>query len=387
MCPITFFMFVMFAAVIGVIVVTYMKNASTLNATLQSCGGRRTGLNDGILDANGRQVIFHYQPSSRNSPSLLRLTLTGNFFAHAVFHSETSTDRLAKNIGLNREIQVNDPTFDQEVYIECEDQSFIDRLFNEPDTRELVRNLLKNFSRLEIDGCRCMLVKTPCEDLAVVNSNEITAAALGMDQLAAQLPPSSAGEISATPLTDESRRLEQFFIVVAAVIFTAGLILVIWGFSSYEPLLKGRLFVTSLYVSIPLAGVAGFYVLSQLKGLSTSARSFETFAVFATIGVVLCCLGGGVVLNGMMDISPSQAHQCVVIGKRITHSKNSTSYYVSTSSWSERVPYYEFSVSLSLYDLLANGDPCQVTTRAGYLGYEWVAAHACSRRSDTISAP
>jgi hypothetical protein len=385
MCPYTFFLFVLIAAVIGIIVWSFWKNNLSLNVTLQSCGGRKTGLNDGVLDANGRQVAFHYQPGSRNNPSLLRLTLTGNFFAHAVFHSESSTDRLAKNIGLNQEIQLNDPVFDQAVYIECEDRAFIDRLFNESDTRELVRNLLRNFTRLEINGCRCLLVKTPCDDLATVSSDEITAAALGLDQLARQLPPAAGGESSATPLTDECRRLEQFSITVAVGIAVVGVPLMIWGLAAFEPVLKGRLFGSSLYVSLPLAGLASYYFFNQLKGFSTSARFFMTAALVSAIGLVLCIWGGEMVLNGLLDISQSQAHECVVMDKRVSHSKNSTTYYVVTSSWSALFPSYEFSVSRAKYDQLTSGDPCQISSRAGYLGFEWVVSHTCNRRSGTIS--
>jgi hypothetical protein len=232
-----------------------------------------------------------------------------------------------------------------------------------------------------------MLVKTPCDDLAIMSSNEITAAALGLDQLASQLPPAVGGERSATPVTDECRRLEQFSITVAAGTVVAGVVLMIWGLAAFDPVMKGRLFGSSLYVSLPLAGLAGYYLFNQLKGLSTSARSFMTAALLSVIGLVLCIWGGGMVLNGLLDISQGQAHKCVVINKRVTHSKNSTSYYVRTSSWDEKFPTYEFSVSPAQYDQLSGGDPCLVTTRAGYLGFEWVVSHACSRRSDTISNP
>ena len=385
MCPTTLILYFGIAAVFAVIAWSFWKHASSINDALQGCGGRRTNMNGGVLDVNGRQVVFYYQASSRNSPSLLRLTLTGNFFAHAVFHAETPGDRIAKNIGLNQEIQLNDPLFDSAVYIECEDRLFIDQLLGSSDARELMVNLLRDFSRLEIDGCRCMLVKTPCDNLPSMSSNAITAAALGMDQLASRLPPVSGAESSATPATDECRRMEKFSIVTALLTAAAGAVLMIWGLSVFEPVMPGRLFVSSLYVSLPIAGLVGYYLFNQLKGLSTSARSFMTTFLLATAGFILCGWGGGMVLNGLMDISMVQAHQCVVTNKWVSHSKNSTTYHVQTSSWSAQFSSYQFSVSYSKYDQLAYGDPCLITTRSGYLGFEWVAAHICTSRSEMPS--
>jgi hypothetical protein len=377
MCPVSFLLTILIIVTVGVIIWQSTKYYSAVTNTLQSCGGIRRSLNGGVITVDGRDVMFYYQQRSKNTPSLLRLTLTGNFYAHAVFHAESSTEKFAKGIGLNREVQTNDPMFDNLVYIECEDKPFIDWFLKEPDTRSLLLEVLRTFTRFEIDGCRAVLVKTPCDDLALVASDDIRMAAQRMAILAASLPPASGGQASSTPNTDEARGLERFFIGVVIALVGAGVVLLIWGLSAYDPVMKGRLFTSSLYVSLPLAGLAGYYFFNQLKGLSTSMRSFSTVTVTAVAGLILCCWGGGAVLNGMMDISPAQTHNCNLSDKWITHSKNSTTYHVRVTSWDPQFPSYQFSVSRGLYDHITSGDPCRIVSRAGYLGHEWVVAHEC----------
>lgn len=379
MCPYVSFLFFLVVVALGISVWQFGKYFSSVADTLQSCGGRRTSLYGGVINADGRDVAFHYTPRSKNSPSVLRLTLTGNFFAHAVFHTESSTDRFAKRIGLNREIQTNDPMFDNLVYIECEDKSFIDWFLKEADTRALLLDLLRNFTRFEIDGCRAVLVKTPCDSLVAVASDEIRLAAQRMAILVASLPPAEAGQASSTPNTDEARGLERFFVGAVIALAGAGVVLLIWGLHAYDPVMKGRLFTSSLYVSLPLAGLVGYYFFHQLKGLSTSMRAFFTVAVTAVAGLILCCWGGAVVLNGSLDISPAQTHECALISKWVTHSKNSTTYHARVSSWDPGFPSYQFSVPHGLYEQLTTGDSCRVISRAGYLGFEWVVAHECHR--------
>jgi hypothetical protein len=382
MCPITLFTFLLVALALIILISQFGKVTMSVNDTLQGCGGRRTSMYGGVINADGRDVAFHYTPRSKNSPAVLRLTLTGNFYAHAVFHTESSTEKFAKGIGLNREVQTNDPMFDNLVYIECEDKLFIDWFLKEPDTRQLLLEVLRTFTRFEIDGCRAVLVKTPCDDLALVASDDIRMAAQRMAILVASLPPAAGGQASSTPNTDEARGLERFFIGVVIAIVGAGVVLLIWGLSAYDPVMKGRLFSSSLYVSLPLAALAGYYFFNQLKGLSTSMRSFSTVTVTAVAGLILCCWGGAAVLNGMMDISPAQTHECNLSDKWISHSKNSTTYHVRVSSWDPQFPSYQFSVSHVLYDRLTSGDPCQIISRAGYLGFEWVTSRQCHSASE-----
>ncbi len=104
----------------------------------------------------------------------------------------------------------------------------------------------------------------------------------------------------------------------------------------------------------------------------------------ATIGLILSGWGGAALLNGMMDISERKTHECTLMDKWVTHSKNSTTYHVRVTSWDPKFPSYQFSVPYGLYNQLENGDPCQVVSRAGYLRYEWVVSHGCSKRPVTI---
>jgi hypothetical protein len=383
MCPATLISILIIVIVLPVAVFLMIRHffgtRSFRNKFIGTYGGKAAWSNNNwVTDIDGCEVSFVYTPTQKNDPSKLVISLKGGFFANAAFRTETSTDRFAKDIGLNQEIQLFDLAFDNAVYVECEDRDFINHLLAGAEVKQYLQGVLRNMTSLNIDGNRCFMTKTPCDDLALLDMNELMGVASSMVGFARKIPLPGPGAVSATPLTDECRRWTSFFIGFAGVLSGAGIALIVWGLAAFRPLMPGKLFSASLYVSIPLAGVIVLYMFHQFKGLSVALRLFRLAAIFSIAGVVLVSWGGGMVLNGSQDVSEKVSHQVTVIDKYTTHSKGETTYHIRTDPWDSRFPYYRFSVGKEVYQGINIEDPCVVTTGSGLFGFEWVASHICN---------
>jgi len=382
MCPATLISILIIVVVFPVAVILMIKHffgtRSFRNKFIETYGGKATWRNNNwVTDIDGCQVSFVYRPTQKNDPSKLVISLKGGFFAHAAFRTETSTDRLAKDMGFNQEIQVFDLSFDNAVYVECEDRDFINHLLAGAEVKQYLQDTLRTMTSLHIDGNRCYVTKTPCDDLALMNTDALMAIAASMVGFAQRIPLPDPGAVSSTPVTEECRRWTGFFIGFSGVLSGLGLALIMWGLAAFAPLMPGKLFSASLYVSIPLACVIVLYMFHQFKGLSVALRLFRFAAIFSIVGAVLAGWGGGMVLNGSQDVSEKVVHQVQVMDKYTTHSKGETTYHIRVNSWDSRFPYYRFSVGKGTYHRINSGDPCTVTTGSGLFGFEWAASHVC----------
>lgn len=87
----------------------------------------------------------------------------------------------------------------------------------------------------------------------------------------------------------------------------------------------------------------------------------------------------GLVLNGAADTSQTQIFQTKVTSKRISNSgksKNKPSWYLNIRDWKHEKGTVQIEVSWFRYDQTAIGEPVQVITKPGYLGYEWLVSHS-----------
>lgn len=382
--PVIMLMFILSTLIAVVVAVRFMANNPDLMAQLKSGTGSTGWLDRGLFNAAGQSVKFHYTPRSKNTPAKLRASLTGNFFAHALFRLENEADRLAKNIGFSREIELRDPSFDSMVYVECEDQSFVEQFLNSSEARDHLRNILRTFNSFEINGRTCAMVKTPCDTAWRAQEAEMTAAAMSMAALTAGMPAPEPGQVSATPLSDANRSLTAFMIGAGIFFLIAGIASVVWGFVSFSPVVPSHVFMVSLRGSVLCAGLFVLYIISAIKGTSTAVRVFSSAVIAGVIGLGALGWGGMMVINGTQDTSMKEPHQVRIIGKHTSRSKNSTTYYIRTSSWTPVIATYSFSVPYGEYSRLEVNDPCEITTGSGFFKFEWIYSHACAKAGAVV---
>jgi hypothetical protein len=374
MCPTTFFSIFVIIAVIAI--AYFLVRISFKLEFFRAQGGvLNQFMKSSTVDIEGRQVVLVYRPPKKNISARLEISLTGHFFAHAAFRTETKIDHFGKNIGLNQEIQLFDLDFDKAVYVECEDRDFVNQLLRTPEAKAHLKSILATMTSLHIDGNRCYMVKADMQ--GKFYSSAFLPAVHSMVAFSKNIPLLEPGAVSATPVTDKVRLWIGFFIGFSGLLFGVGLALIIWGLSAFAPLMPAKLFFASLYIAMPFAFIMVFYMFYRFKGLSIALRSFTTAAIFAILGAVLVCWGGGMVLNGSQDVSEKTAYQVQVMDKYTTHSKNNTSYHIRVNAWREGFSSYVFNVGKHAYYSIDRGDPCTVVSKAGLFGFEWIVSQVC----------
>ena len=376
-----FFVFLLFA-IVAVIAVASKLQVMKFNGTLNGIFSFRRnvlGFEDGIIKADGRQVQLYYHSGSKNNPSRLELSLIGDFYAQAVFRKETGVDRFGKDIGLNQEAQLYDPAFDSEVYVECEDQDFVRQCLGSSALKQRLKELLNEFSQVEIAGSKCRLFKTPCSDTSRFTPDHLTDAAVFLVAFADGIPRPQPGQASATPLTDECRKSSGLLAAPGIIAIIAGFVLIVWGFASFTPLEPGQIFLLALKIGAVLLILFMLYAYDQVKGLSNALTLLAGAFFAALVGIPLLLWGGLMVVNGSQDVSPASRHETSVVGKNITHSKKSTSYHIQVRGWVPGRETYAYTVSADKYSRINYGDPCVITTRDGLFKFTWVTSNQCGR--------
>lgn len=339
----------------------------------------------GVLDVCGRPVAFLHKAKGRNGPSSLELTFAGNFNARAVFHTETRSDQLGKDYGLNQEIQLNDPAFDQTVYIECDDSSFVSGLLETAEAKEKLKGLLERFAVFELKGGRCTLTKTPCDDFDEVSMQDMVSASIDMLALADRVAPAGPGQGTLTPLTESRRRTELVFTSGGIALTICGAVAAFWGAQAFEPVLPWQVFRTSLYAALALVLVFTAYLFLRFKGTSTGLRAFRKSLAFGATGIVLWSWGWLMVFNGSQDVSAAVRYEVPVVSKHISSGRGG-GFTLGLSSWSKEPAVYEIGARRKEFELVEVGDPCVISVKKGYFGFEWIDGKMCQGRGRFVAS-
>ncbi|NTV29343.1 MAG: hypothetical protein HGA80_04600 [Candidatus Omnitrophica bacterium] len=378
MCPFVVINFLIIALVLVLTASYFLRWRSSVDERLALVGGQRKDLYRWTFSSQGQEVEVFHHPGSRNRPSELRLSVSGDFWANCVIRKESVGDRWAQEAGINREIRLGDATIDNDFYFECEDQDFLNTFLSGEEIRSALRNLLSWYDYLEIQGSRCSVVKKPCDIRTVDESQYISDVAVTLVTVARAVPFSAKGEQSATPLTDELKRSQDFFSGLGGALLMLGVALLIWGRVQYESVDIGRIFQTSLWFSLPIAVGLLLYVVHETWGHSTSLRIVMLAAMLVLPGMGMGASGAVEVSNGLLDASQRQELNTRLVDKRVVHhNKGSDTYQVTVAGWETGRGDYSFSVPYSLYSQLSPGDNCVIGTHRGAFGFEWVDERNC----------
>ncbi len=337
------------------------------------------------MDVRGRQVAFTYKAGGNDNSSILKLSFTGNFNARAVFRTESKSDKLGKDYGLNQEIQLNDPAFDQAVYMECDDSSFISGLLASPEAKSKLKGLLERFTSLELQGNRCILTKIPCDDFSEIGTADMVEASRAMLALTDRIMPAAPGQGTLTPLTESRRRTELVFTAGGIALLLCGALVAFWGSESFEPVLKWQMLKASLYAALAFEIVFLSYIYLRVKGTSTGLRAFGKSLAFGGLGIVLWCWGWFMVLNGSQDISAAARYEVKVLLKHASSGKGSN-FTIGLSAWPGASEVYKFNVRRKEFELVEIGDSCFVTVKKGFFGFDWIDGKVCRGRGRFVGS-
>lgn len=365
--------------------------AGNVNAELAKLVGNAQGLyqpNQAVI--GNRTVSIQLLPGGKNSPPTLRVALpidvrtVGARVEHGVyrdtarrrvagqlpvlFRAEKPIDRFGKRIGLNVEHDTGDSAFDSEVYIESDASSAdLEALLADTSTRQAVHQILGlGFGSVELfRGAATVQTSVLRPTPQHVASAEQIVERLAV--IADNLPAFDAAPVGrATPLRTAIAGIGGMLGGFGAFVFAA-LAATSW-----------RVIVPGAMLRCGLLGLGGWVLVSAaafflLRGKSDALRTFSFVFFSALLGMPALGVGTGATLNGVLDTGAATSHDARVTRRWITTSKNNRTYHIEVESWRPDESRIEVTVSSGQYDQTVDGSPLRITTKPGWLGWEWIA--------------
>lgn len=282
-----------------------------------------------------------------------------------VLRRETSRDRLGKALRINREWQLDDPSFDDHVYIETaarDDE--VAHVLKAPGVRESVQHLLaRGASRVAFADALGPVVAQWVGSREGFGPGGVAGAARELAALA-QAVPAVASVEPARGLGKGSR-----WIVANAAVLGLGIATLIVGhvlFPTFDYALEGVSVLFGLAMTLLMTVTA----LIAVRGTATALRSWGWSVLLALIGFPLLAMGTARTINGALS-SPPKTKVVEVLDRHVSRGSKSSSYYVTLAPFGSFDVPVTLSVSLSEYQRMVPRERIRIRVGAGALGHPW----------------
>jgi hypothetical protein len=312
---------------------------------------------------------YNWVTAKGRRPSSLTVEVREHTSGSFRVHTETGYDRFCKTIGLAREIQTGDPTFDYQCYVQTDALEFCTEFFADPDRREATRELLRSgFTEVAHDGERFFATwqgfpSDRAGDRSVVEEAMKLLATVSRHPPAAK--PSDADRVR----TRRRRRIiRQWVVLVLPIVLGIS----IFVKNEHPPVDSWPVIFFSLVFSIPALLVFLWIAAWLLRGHSTSHRDWLLTMWVSVFAFPVAGYSVAANLNGMLDKAPQTTHLVPVTGTSRSGSK-SRSYYAIVRSWRDPADTEKLRISYAEYERIKpNLCHAVVVTGPGAFGYEWI---------------
>lgn len=368
------------AAVVFYLIRRVRQKKSRLRELAHELGGET--LKSGVTregDLDGCRFYYEYYAGSKNRPSCFRVWLDSPSQGRFNIGPEKWLDRFFKQIGIAVEIQTGDAGFDRTFYVRTDHVAFTRNFLYAPDTREALKEIHRlGFGEIIHDGRTIEAKISPYGLPQMETLPDCNAVLRQLDELTRRMPSAATDKhYAGIPGWKLARNAIYAVNVTTAA---AGLALLLAGMSFYPPLRGIEVFAGSLEFSLPVLLLSMVAMVYLLKGRSSSHTDILVNFAIAAIGIPLAGTGAVMSANGYLDVSEIRHHDAVVLGKRYSSSRNSTNYHVSLKSWRSDRLEEEIRIDRATYNKIHAGRTVlTIVTRAGYLGYEWIADYGIQR--------
>ncbi|MEP7124994.1 MAG: hypothetical protein ABJE95_28955 [Byssovorax sp.] len=278
-----------------------------------------------------------------------------------LIRAESGVDRLGKSLGLNREVQIGDATFDAAAYIDsAASDDIVKRALASAVVRARILELLGLGYRLDLssDGIGASRIRGY---YASFESPELPALLGLLEAIQVALPRFEQGDAMPTP-----KQTPWILIASGAGI---ALTLVSFRFLAWvHPPMDDLDSLKAIGFGLPVWLLAMAGVWAARRGKPNAIR--ELFVASILLFFALPPLVGGVVfsINAGMDSGPVTTHTVQI------SSLASRDHEVFFHSWRPGRRSDKVGTSWDVYRTLKANDTIEIDTRPGALGWTWVPA-------------
>lgn len=307
-----------------------------------------------------RHLQVHYQVDGDIAPGL--------------FRRESRWHRLAKKVGLVREVQSGVPSFDDSVFVRG-DGRFFEVIVNDPELRDSIRVLVEDHdARIDL-GSDEVTVKFP-GTLSAMRSLDRSKLQRMLDPVQQCLTAFERVLTERLPDLSEDEKAHWFasrvflygYCVLTTVLLGGGTIIMFWA-DTYRTLTWNlHLWGHGLGAMLGVVSVVLLYFF--VRGSSASLLVFQLVAINLVIGVPVWTWGGLIVTNSVLDHRPVQRVPMEVPEFRLGSGKCGLDLRVAF-----RGVRGSASVTVSNQEAkrIQNGARVLAEVRPGYWGEPWLS--------------
>lgn len=284
-----------------------------------------------------------------------------------VLRRETTRDRLGKALRINREWQLDDPSFDDHVYVETEARDDeVAHVLTAPGVRDAVQHLLaRGASRVAFADVLGPVVAQwkGSKDAELFGPGGVAGAARQVSQLARAVP--------AVASVEPARGLAKGsgWIIANAAVLGVGIAAMAVGhlmFPTFDRALDG----VSILLGLAMALVMTVSTLIAVRGTATALRSWGWSMLLALIGFSLLAMGTARTINGAFS-APPKTKVVQVLDRRVNTGGKSNSYHVTLAPFGRFDQPLSLRVSSSEYQRMTPKERIRIRVGAGALGHPW----------------
>jgi hypothetical protein len=287
-----------------------------------------------------------------------------------VFRRERGVDKLGRGLFLNREVQTGDRAFDDQVYIETdEEEQFVKRALEKQEARDAILDAVAHHRAviLSQEGVGGTVLFTRDHERTIA---AIRAALTPLARIA-DLLPSGAFDRTSGRRTTARGDLLAIGTMILMLLGTLELgIIPNLKPDRWEPWLNDQ--------QKPMEHAAAwgfllFVVLSYIwiRGHSRSLRNFALTIFFAVFSIPFVIIQNGYMLNALLDHSPIVEHTSTVTKKFERHTRYNNYHHIQFPALFSKGTA-GIDVDWDLWKTLQPGDEIVLGMRAGRFGWMWV---------------
>lgn len=300
--------------------------------------------------------------------------------ANFLFKQQTVVDAFFKRIGVSREFETGDSSFDDVCYLATDCSDLHRFLADQPELRTAIKVILAfNSGGLKVKAIYCrkgrIWIKFDGEGL---NSDK------GIEPIVRRLGhPLSLIANAVVDLAKSGFSWRDPFIYKAILVLAISSGLAINAALQFYRTNLGdlpflmypkELVIDALiysFIALPVLALIAVYWLGR------GARTHLVLIELVTVGAV--GLFASVAfemrdINIEFDNSKPNYFETKIVSKHISKGRRSTSYYIVLKNWNCDCGNYSIEVSSATYKSASVSNPVMIAQRNGYLGYTWINA-------------
>lgn len=300
--------------------------------------------------------------------------------ANFLIKQQTSVDAFFKRIGVSKEFETGDSSFDDACYLATDCSDLHRLLVDEPKLRTAIKAILSfSYGGFAAKAIYCRKGRIWIKfDVGVWGADK------DIEPIVKKLGhPLSLIANAVVDLAKTGLNWRDPFIYKAALVLAISSGLAINAFIQFYRTSLGDLpfilypkevAIDALiysFIALPIL------VLIAIYWLGRGARTHLVLIELVTVGALGLFASFAFELRDInieLDDSKPDFFETKIVSKHISKGRRGTSYSIKVKNWSCDCGNYSIKVSSATYNSASTSDPVMIAQRNGYLGYKWINA-------------